>query len=1131
MSSKITDISTSDLIFKKFLGNAGAYPGASYALEVGNARPNVFSSLQIFSQSIPLVAPTDFVITSYLWGSLSNGSYTSITSTTTNTSPANDLINIGQIFTSTSYPYIQKIVGLHLSPITLGTSYRFADPTKSIINYLNQTIPNNTDVKTGTYSYTLNSSNGFIYGSSTNISFPSNSTPNWFIDTDVGYLYFPNNDWNQSHNPVISFYRYNGSIGLNSSTPIETQDPWLLTNLIGAPPAPTNIKIDRLTDDVFVMFTYPPQYNFGLINTLVPNITGAVLSIINNGSDGPNIITTPTNYFKTKTNSQNPIQCLHFYKGANNNYNNQGYTSYTKDQIDHFKIDAVPPPGSPPIAKFYYTNFNSLTNPINFTISYLIAGFPGSETSPHNITIKFISFSGGNSGVASPTITITISSDEYYADVINTYTVTASTPLTDTITYTPVSNSVRHEGVKNTTPQTDVVITKSASPLFPLSTNVYPDTVYKIKLSSSNSTNTTPSNEITTAPTPGIDITALRDINNNSLGLSYITSSSTNNSFTLTLPTNVPAKRVDGVDGTFIVITDNTTDITGNATFRVHNSFENRGVNTNAKILNISSSIFNGSNLLSNGTSTSFNLNNEWAGDTNDWTNTNTNISVTKGNFTSLGSGALSGYYATCPITATIKTSNYITSASTNIYRVTISGNYTSINVPNGSINTPYTYKYNSQLFCYDGPVPTPTCTISLLTINTAPIQISGITLYNDAISVTPNIIVGNIGTNFYNATKTVEYSGSIGGTATVKKDDGESKETDLPNGYKISTSTPKSGTFTNPLTFEKISGRYSTSLSLTATAYAISGNGVAESKTLDIIYDTKSVFRTTIDDAYINPTTESLITPNGCRVYSTENAGTVENISSTNNLQTNNNFTNNGKSYSFRSETSPLYNNTTSLTSPSYAKELLYASGMYVTPAYSSNFYINYSSSGNPDYSGILPSSPIYRYVTFAWKVPESIFQNTTVYDTLTFNMLGVSGITITNNLAYTNSTDLLNIFYRVEDVNALSIATTPTKTITTYWINANSNVGSQIGSSNCFIGQSPTTNYLALTEANTKLNGTTCIFPAKTGGYTFSSASSSATSNNNNPSPVYIYCRVGVSLRSDFSFTGMNCIISSSS
>lgn len=1086
MSTKITDIFTSDLIFKKFLGNAGAYPGASYALEVGNARPNVFSSLQIFSQSIPLVAPTDFVITSYLWGSLSNGSYTSITSTTTNTSPANDLINIGQILTSTSYPYIQKIVGLHLSPITLGTSYRFADPTKSIINYLNQTIPNNTDVKTGTYSYTLNSSNGFTYGSSTNISFPSNSTPNWFIDTDVGYLYFPNNDWNQSHNPVISFYRYNGSIGLNSSTSTETQDPWLLTNLIGAPPAVVLDTPIQETNDIYITFKYPTQIPCGFMNSYLPVLTAFNIKIDDTitpyTNNGNNI------YIKTKPDDK-AVTCIHFSNLSNitAGYKANGYNGnpefVIKDNLDNPKKLSV-----------WYSNYNTSFNVSNLIsdIKYFVA------TNPNAIS----GFSVTAVGSTVNTYTISFSFNSPSASGVT------SPNLTYDVTFIPFNNTKRYNGIFNTNinSSTPLLSNTLSSPVNTSSPTLYPDTTFKIKITSTNLSNLSTdftSGETTTA-------TSAYALSN------YFT---TNSSVSLSLTSNTTniksAKKVS--DSTSVSVLINKTDISfTTGVFLAHNSTANRGYSGNLGLVFINSNLSGGS--LSSGITMSSDLAiNGFPLKTNYLLNfpvssTQLQLTATTSDNNGTTINQLSNYYSNVAVTSKVSFANITLSESpTPLTHNVVATYYGSNSRPafalanSGGINNITQTFTNNDLY-YDGPVPTPTCVINSLTINTVPIlQISGITLYNDAITVTPNITVGNIGTNFYNATKTVEYSGSIGITATVKKNDGTSTtETGLPSGYISST---KSGTFTNPLTFSKISGIYSTSLSLTATAYAISGNGVAGSKSLNIIYDTNSVLVSSINNV------DNLAHISGCRVWSGTSVGneavgatTLATLTSSNNN-------------SFSSVANSAYNNAKDISNllDTYKYELLFANNAYTTYT---TYMINYQTYLNgPNYlslkdatAGLLKGSIYYRYATFAWKVNTQNL-GSTGFSNIQFilsSYFSNQTVSVTNGGSLQIGTSLPFLYYRVEDSTNI---TDFTNSASTPWINGNLfNNGTKISSSNF---TSTSTNYSGLDSTTSITIGSDIIFntilpnPLK----------------NSSGSSVYIYCRIGIPISVQFSFQDIKC------
>jgi len=506
-------------------------------------------------------------------------------------------------------------------------------------------------------------------------------------------------------------------------------------------------------------------------------------------------------------------------------------------------------------------------------------------------------------------------------------------------------------------------------------------------------------------------------------------------------------------------------------------------------------------------TSTPFDIKNTWPGTVQSVGVTSGNIQLIPGTLidlnlnTALDNDAYSGYYALCPLSINIATSAYLTSASPSPYTVTVSGTYPTTNAPSGTQN-PLTYKYTSQEFYYDGPLPTPTCTINGLTITTNPTQISGITLYNDTINVTPGITVSNIGTHFYNATKTVDYSGSFGTiSTTVTKNNGESKETALPSGY---TSSTKSGTFTNLLTFTKKPNIYSTSLSLTATAYAISGSGVSGSKTLDIIYDTNSVLVSSIN----NVDYSTLVS--GFRVWSGTSLGseavgatTLATLTSDNN-----------KSFSDNDST---YKNAIDITT---CNELLFANNAYTTYQTYMNDYSSdrlYSNLKNSDF-GLLKSGIYYRYATFAWKVNTANL-GSTGFSNIQFILSAYSstyqGVSITSNGSLQINSILPFLYYRVEDSSSI---TDFTNSASTPWINGNLfNNATKISSSNF---TSTSTNYSGLDSTTSvsisSINGGSDII--------FNTILPNPLKNSSGSS-VYIYCRIGIPISVSFSFQDIKC------
>lgn len=206
-----------DLLFKKYLGVTESNTNTSFSQEAaGNSRPLVFANSQLFSQPIPLKAPSgpnevgpsssqpfltntdlpvDLLFTGYVQPNGTIG--------ISDQSPS-----LGTVYTSNTYPWIQFIQNLRLSPVVSGFSYRFVNPgVPGNINLLSNLIPFNYDPVNNSYTTYLYTSFGSYYGSTlVNQQF-------YVIDTDAGYLIFPKNDW-ANGSPLISFYRYNGAIGI-----------------------------------------------------------------------------------------------------------------------------------------------------------------------------------------------------------------------------------------------------------------------------------------------------------------------------------------------------------------------------------------------------------------------------------------------------------------------------------------------------------------------------------------------------------------------------------------------------------------------------------------------------------------------------------------------------------------------------------------------------------------------------------------------------------------------------------------------------------------------------------------------------------------------------------------------------
>jgi len=146
-----------------------------------------------------------------------------------------------------------------------------------------------------------------------------------------------------------------GATGLNLSlsTQTVTYDSWLLANFINSPPPPVLIGSVSEATDFFLIFSYPIQYEFGLMNTLIPCISNAVLTIGGNSTQLSKQNTFVYNYTKTNL-SDNIVQCLHFYKGTSTYTSNK----YKYNGVDYYMDHYGNVPHSSSI-EFYYTNHSS----------------------------------------------------------------------------------------------------------------------------------------------------------------------------------------------------------------------------------------------------------------------------------------------------------------------------------------------------------------------------------------------------------------------------------------------------------------------------------------------------------------------------------------------------------------------------------------------------------------------------------------------------------------------------------------------------------------------------------------------------------------------------------------------------
>ena len=190
-----------------------------------------------------------------------------------------------------------------------------------------------------------------------------------------------------------------------------------------------------------------------------------------------------------------------------------------------------------------------------------------------------------------------------------------------------------------------------------------------------------------------------------------------------------------------------------------------------------------------------------------------------------------------------------------------------------------------------------------------------------------------------------------------------------------------------------------------------------------------------------------------------------------------------------------------------STTQDLQISNGTFTTPTGQQYAYMNYRSKyytptdlNSVDYSAVPTGT--YRYATFAWRVTPA---PTSVYGKLSFTIQGTSGISLVNNLAYIGANPMY-LFYRIEDEDSPS--PTNLANISSAWINANSTEGISSTSGNYYI---PTDYTLPPYYGLNSIAGTVSpVFSVKIPPLVIQTGKK-----------INIYCRIGVPMSSNFSFS----------
>lgn len=183
-----SDTEKLEYLYKKSFGYPNAYPGVRmYSESAGNARPRIIPSLQIFSQPIPPVAPSD------LTADLSFD-------------PA-----YGVRYTSSLSPHIVKYEKLLLKAVKPQYTFWYAGASEATPgeNLLANAIPPAYDKRTDTYIVELYVT---ISGEEVKRGIEDYQNP-WTFDYDAGYVYFVN-PIPEGATLRLTVWRYEGAFGL-----------------------------------------------------------------------------------------------------------------------------------------------------------------------------------------------------------------------------------------------------------------------------------------------------------------------------------------------------------------------------------------------------------------------------------------------------------------------------------------------------------------------------------------------------------------------------------------------------------------------------------------------------------------------------------------------------------------------------------------------------------------------------------------------------------------------------------------------------------------------------------------------------------------------------------------------------
>jgi len=758
-------------------------------------------------------------------------------------------------------------------------------------------------------------------------------------------------------------------------------DSWLLTNLLGQPPAITFNDPKSQSDKIFISWNYPSQKTIGFLNnsSLVPFLETFSLYVNNTNNYVVNN-TTSTDFIS----STDPVTMIVLYKNSTST-RVETNTSYTVGSTTYNR-------------KAYHIYNSTIVTSINDTSNNILYAWYKNDSTFNSVTqasVNFSKFTGSgapsqprNLSVGNPTATslsVSYTAPEYADEenqgqgIITSYDVSYNSPGSD----------IRYHG-----PVVFAKVNKNVAGLTTTLTGLYPDSSFNVQVAATNNsnitgrytsivvgrtTNLTPLNPITS-----ITFTYGTYNNSNTTNVYFITSGNTTNSITRSQLSN----------GSLSV---------NSLTMPIHR-VSNRGkLQTSGTLMTFSANI-NGSN------SQSINFQGFPATTPSNVSNTfitMNNISVVDNYSTS--NNFNQGFYLNAVMNMTINNSGFTAGITTN-----------AINFSQSFNTTPVTTSTGSFSFYYDTPITSPpTVSLPSFGINSSFFkQISGINVLHSTTTVTMQSTATNMGNYFYSS-PLLNYTCSVNTTTNTFN---ETNLTNVNSSYYSGNKLASSIVFNSSMNTPNISSAYATQIKLSVRANNLHSSTSYVDTSQNVIIDgpSNTLVYSTLAQNIPTLTTNTA----GYRVWS---APTVQNNCPELNY--------NGIYYKDIS-----YNNAWNITSTNNGgydatSELLVSNGLFRTPG--SGGYINYSTYLNNTFNYSSISATGFRFATFCWKLAG---KNPGFYSNLSFTINSISPNPSTNaSSLLTINGKQIQVLYFFQDESQTS--TFSGSVFNSVWIDGNKN------------------------------------------------------------------------------------------